>query len=177
FMDHQLRERIIGVPNNADVNGRWCELGEKLKAFSSDIRDHIAHASDVAARVCEALYNAGPNWVPCGRHDDWNRGGCLLERKNRRRTRGHDDFDIQTNEIVREFGQAFVVTSGPAVFNEKVLAFLVAKFPQRFLKGVHPRSRRLFRPEKADPPLALGLLPTRRERPRSRAAEQGDEIA
>ena len=64
---------------------------------------------------------------------------AFLSAKTRRRTRDHNNFDIQTNEIVREFGQAFVVTSGPAVFKQKVLAFLVAKFPHRFLEGVHPR--------------------------------------
>jgi hypothetical protein len=63
---------------------------------------------------------------------------------------------------------ARVVASGPAIFEKKILALLVAEFPQRFLKGVHPRCRGLFRPQKANSTWPFGLLRTRRERPRGR---------
>jgi hypothetical protein len=65
----------------------------------------------------------------------------------------------------------------PAYVNGQVLPFGPAALLERFAKGAKHRRERRHRPDHGYAPNPIGLLRTRRERPRSHAADERDEIA
>src|SRR5262245_28384646 len=89
-----------------------------------------------------------------------------------------NDRDSSTNEVGRLRRQSLVPAFRPAILDRQVLAVYVAGFPQSLAKRGCVESIPLRRcaVEESDC-RHCRLLPARSERPRSRAAEQRDELA
>src|SRR6516162_975704 len=89
-----------------------------------------------------------------------------------------NDIDFQSNELGCQLGEAFAASLRPAIFDREIAAVDPAEIAHSLHEGGGPLAlrRRATRSEQSDS-RHLRLLCARRERPRSRAAEQRDELA
>src|SRR5262245_3901008 len=97
---------------------------------------------------------------------------------------GHEHIDIELHQLGCKLVEAVVITLGPPIVDDNVLALLVSELAKARSQGVNLASVLSVREnaKKADPVNFPGWLRCRRERPnqqgrRRRAAEQRDEIA
>src|SRR5262249_760507 len=110
--------------------------------------------------------------------DDGNRRRYRFGHERRSGTAASDnDRDAFANQIARQSRQPVQLVLGPAVLNRDVLALGLARFLQALPKSGKRIGEHLGRlgMEKAD--RRYRLLRPHRERPRSSAAEQRDELA
>jgi hypothetical protein len=93
-------------------------------------------------------------------------------------TWGDDHVHLAANQIGGQRWQSIVSILGPAVFDRDILALQIAGLFQPLPDGLYAESVSLRRSgkEQADH-RHRRLLRARRERPRRRAAEEGDERA
>src|SRR5262245_10975986 len=97
---------------------------------------------------------------------------------------GHEHIDIELHQLGCKLVEAVVITLGPPIVDDNVLALLVSELAKARSQGVNLASVLSVREnaKKADPVNFPGWLRCRRERPnqqgrRRRAAEQRDEVA
>ena len=103
------------------------------------------------------------------------------KRNDRRRRVCQDDVGLQADQLLHECLHPIGVTASPTTVRPHVAAIR----PTQVRKRVRERGEATLllgivsvaRHEDADAPYAVALLRARRERPRSRAAEERDEIA
>jgi hypothetical protein len=115
------------------------------------------------------------------RHSEhnWNRRGCRLGRYGPSCPAGRDNNGrLMVHQLRRHRWQSIVLTLGPVRFDRYVATLDVVGFGETLAKGHDDLKTRMWRssPEISDY-RHRGLLRARRERPRSRAAEQRDELA
>src|SRR5262249_48524725 len=136
-------------------------------------------ACDIAARPGEAGNQAPLDRVLGDAKQDWNRRGRSFGRECREGTSWcRDHAHSAAHQISRQLRKPIEPAFGPAELDPHVLAFGVAFFIQTSTicaQMGRSRSRRL-KAEKSDY-RHHRLLRARHERPRRRAAEQGDELA
>jgi hypothetical protein len=109
---------------------------------------------------------------------DGDRRRCILGRECCSEACGCDDHrDLPANQLGRKVGESFHLL-GPAVVDRYVLALDIAGFFEALAESAQPLGNGFGRSdlEKSDDPHHRLLCP-RRQRPRRRAAEQGDERA
>src|SRR5262245_42439615 len=97
---------------------------------------------------------------------------------------GHEHIDIELHQLGCKLVEAVVITLGPPIVDDNVLALLVSELAKARSQGVNLASVLSVREnaKKADPVNFPGWLRCRRERPnqqgrRRSAAEQRDERA
>src|SRR5262249_23022255 len=100
------------------------------------------------------------------------------------RAMGHEHIDIEIHQLGCKLVEAVVITLGPPIVDDNVLALLVSELAKARSQGANLASVLSVREnaKKADPVNFPGWLRCRRERPnqqgrRRRAAEQRDERA
>src|SRR6516162_1790854 len=90
-----------------------------------------------------------------------------------------NDINFQADELGCELGEAFAASLRPAIFDRDGASFDPAEFAQPLHKSsgqLALRGRR-SRAQESDGRQPRSLLRTRRQRPRRRAAHEGDELA
>src|SRR4029453_14975749 len=88
---------------------------------------------DVRPRPSEAGYEARENGVAAGRHHDGDRVRDVLGYQCRRRTSGHDDVNLEPNQLGREVREPFRAAVGRAVLDHDVLPLDVPELSYAFL--------------------------------------------
>src|SRR5262245_64556795 len=90
-----------------------------------------------------------------------------------------DDIDLEPDELGGDLGEAFAASLRPAILDRDVAAFDPAEFVQPLHKGGDRLAdhRRRGPAKEPDSWQLRRLLRARRKRPRSRAADQSDELA
>src|SRR5262249_30680682 len=110
-----------------------------------------------------------------------NGGGGLLRCQCAGRAMGHEHIDIELHQLGCKLVEAVVITLGPPIVDDNVLALLVSELAKARSQGVNLASVLSVREnaKKADPVNFPGWLRCRRERQgrRRSAAEQRDELA
>src|SRR5262249_689766 len=95
-----------------------------------------------------------------------------------RAARGDDDGHPAINQVSRQLWQSIELILRPAIFNRNVSTIDIAGFAQGLTKHRHEMRARLESSGVEGPhPRQRWLLLARRQRPRSRAADKGDELA
>ena len=74
--------------------------------------------------------DAGGNGVADFDHHNWDRGGRLLGRTGSRRSVGYDHIDVLANQLRGQFLETVNTSLGPAVLDDNVPSFYVAKAAQ-----------------------------------------------
>jgi hypothetical protein len=140
--------------------------------------EHVAHARKVAARSVQAGDQALLDRIAPDIEDNRDRGSRRLGRLCGRSAGRGNHADLTTNEIGRQSRQAIVLVVRPAVFKRHVLPLDKASFAEPLAERAQTVRKSAWRcgVEKPDH-RHRRLLRTSRERPRCRAAEQGDELA
>src|SRR5262245_15441617 len=153
------------------------QLVQQLQSFPTQLRVQGGHPCEVAARSVEAGNETDLNRIGAGDEDNGN-GARYSLRSYRRLAVRSNNGDLPASQIGCQCWQTIVVTFGPAVFDRHVPTLDIAVFSQTLPKRDQEVCILLGRPsvKKADH-RHRGLLPARHERPRHRAAEQGDELA
>src|SRR5262249_20068280 len=110
------------------------------------------------------------------RHDNRNRRRGALGRLDAGRVGRNDDVDLQPNQLRRQIGQTIGTSLCRTKLEGEIAAFDVAEFAQSFAQLLAERFRIRSRQDERSDPRRSALLRARRERPRSCAAEQRDEL-
>src|SRR6516164_3665706 len=96
------------------------------------------HAGDVGTRAVQAGYEAQGYWVITKRKDDRHgtsaRGLCRLCGVFSHR---EDDGYPFRNQVRRQSWQSIIFAVGPAIFNDDIMAFNVARLAQAPSESVH----------------------------------------
>jgi hypothetical protein len=153
---------------------------EKLDPLFSKRELKRGKARDIAARPRQALNKALADRIADTCENDRYCACRLLQRRDTRRSDGKYHFRPYTDQFRRVKLYAFRIGTSPMIIDLQVAAFAPAPFlhplPEchnaslclRIVYG-HPT-------EHADPPHAIGLLSTRRHRPRRCAPDPRDEL-
>src|SRR5262245_7090171 len=115
------------------------------------------------------------------RHDDWNRAGCPLQRRQGGGYASHNDIKFQSHKLSHNLGKSLVLPLHGAPLDDEILSFDITQLAHPLLECSIRAERSLARycGEEANAPDLAGLLRSRlRERPGGcRTAEQRDECA
>src|SRR5262249_36528806 len=168
-----------GIDEHCDRRARGNQLVQQFQSLRSQSdRDH-AYARDVAARPVETCYETKGDRVSGADENDWN-GRCRRLRREPRVNPPHSsDYGyLSANQVGRKLRQSIVLKVRPTKFDRQISTFDIAIFLQALRERIGHIFRFARRPgaEIADR-RRRPLLPTRRDRPRGRAAEQRDELA
>src|SRR5215831_8006619 len=182
FAPYGGKSKKGGVQNACYPPQAGADLRQQLQPLAADFRFERGKASDVSAGMRKTLNQTGAYRVDNDYEYDWDAASCPLQRSRCQCAVGHDHVRRQGHELRRVDAPAIRVSDAPAIVDPNIASLC----PTQPLK-VLPKSRDAslsFRialgicDQHADPPDALVLLRTRRERPRGcRAAEQRDEVA
>ena len=110
--------------------------------FGAEVRRKDGVAGDVAARMREALHQAGPHRIADRDHDDRDRRGGGLGGAARRRAIGHDHIDRQSAPVRPPPPRAGRVAVGGAIFKRDGLSLDIAGLAQRLAERFPDRRRR-----------------------------------
>src|SRR5262249_35681774 len=138
-------------------------------------------ASGVAAWMGQAVDDTGADWITNGREHDRQSAADPLQCCRGQGAACQDDVRSERNQSRSLFYSLVGVVLGPAGLDP----YIPANTPAQFLQALLERCQSIltFRVlgspvhEDADPPHAIWLLRTGRERTSRRAAEQRDELA
>src|SRR5262249_41197850 len=135
----------------------------------------------MATRTRQAFNEAATDRITSHRKDDWHCTCRLHQGPHRRSAIGQDDVRRECNQFRRVPANVVSIRARPAGVDPHVTANTPARFLQTLQKraysGLKIRIVGGYGQEHADPPHRHGLLRTRRERPRGRAAKKRDELA
>src|SRR6516165_8966584 len=136
-------------------------------------------AGDVAPWARQTCDQAGTDRVAETNEDDRDYCCDLLCRNCGWGSLGDNDIDLESDELCSDFAVAFVASLRPANLDCDGSVLDPAKLAQSLHKGGDPSAlcRRCGAAHEPDSRELYRLLRARRERPRRRAAEQGDELA
>ena len=164
---------VVRIPQKGYARDGWNNLLENLQPLGTDVWAKDAVAGDISSRSGEAWHEPGAHGIADRDHDDGNGGGGLLGRQACGRAEGRNDVHRATNERPRGLGKLLRHFIAIRILEGDVLAFEVTEIAQPVTEGVLPG--RVI--NDADTRNLPRLLRARRKRPRSRAAEQRDELA
>src|SRR5437899_1673927 len=152
------------------------QLFKEFDPFPYQLGAKRSHPRYVTAGVRET----GDDEKRCAhrRHNHWNRSGCVFSRLNGRCPPRYDQIDLETSKLGSHVRKSLGVTFRRPVFDDQVLSFDVAEFPQPVAQrveigGVLCRRYRFQNPDSIDLP---PLLRVRYERPCGRATEKRDKL-
>src|SRR5262249_38074451 len=157
-------------------------LLEQFKPFPAQIVLELHESGGIAARPRQAIDKAGADRIGDIHEHDWHRARRLQQRRHSRRATGQDYVRRECGQFCGVLANVVGVAHAPAMIDPQVAAV----GPTRLLQRLQERRviclsvgivRSAAAGEPADPPHLLALLRSRRERPRSRAAEQRYELA
>jgi hypothetical protein len=102
---------------------------QQFQPLRYQLRVQRRHAREVAARAVQAGNEAKLDRVDPGIEHDRNRRGRRPGRKCRKKSsrRGNHDH-LATNQVGREFRQAFVVAFRPSILDQHIEALDIAGF-------------------------------------------------
>jgi hypothetical protein len=132
---NKLVDRIGRAPQNGDARDPWQGLLEQLDLLGAELHVNDAQPRDVVTRSGEASDEARrrSGRRPCDDRDRPRRthGGlrCLS-------TTGHDDIDLEPDQLRGEVRKPIALPLGPPVFEDDVLAFPVSQLAQSVSKRV-----------------------------------------
>src|SRR5215475_6859083 len=170
-----------GISNDANSGHVRRNLLKELQVFCGQIVFIIHEAGGVAARMGEAIDDAGSDRIGDGSEHDRQSAVDMLQRHDGQGAARQDDVWRERDQLRSIFCAQVGIILAPA----GVDPYIAANTPARFLQALLERRKSILPfwivrspvHEHANAPHALALLRARRERPRSqRAAKQGDEL-
>src|SRR5262249_33271330 len=147
----------------------------------NDVVFDRSKSSHIAAWLREAGYQTAADRISNVRKYDWDRPGLALEGLHGRRDAREDEIRRRCDELHRINLHKLGIPARPAILKPNVATFLPPELRQSFTEGREAGSRFwiVFHRWRDDSNStdSIVLLRARRERPRHRAAKQGDERA
>ena len=121
---------------------RGYQLAQQFQPLRPQLRVHVGHAGDIAARSVEAGDKSSRDRISSDLEYDGNRRGRRLCRKRRRRTTGRSNHGhLTANQIGRQCRQSIILAVRPAVFDRDVSALDIAGFAQALAKRAQAIAR------------------------------------
>src|SRR5262249_39269206 len=145
-------------------------------AFASQFGGDASQPSDISARPRKARDQPRTDGISRLGHDDWDFPRRSPRRQGGGREPRDDDVDLKSDQLRGQFGKPVDLSFCRSKFKPNVLSLNIAELAQSLTK-LPPK---LFRADIANNQCADGrhlrLLRSRRERPRSRAAERDQQF-
>jgi len=114
----------------------WHQLTQEFHPLCGQLGNEEIDTCQVAAGSGEAGDKTKPDRVVGREKDDGDPRGCRLGRQRRRGTGGSDDHaNLLANQFSRQFRQAIVLPTGPAIYDRYVLALDIAVLLQALSKS------------------------------------------
>src|SRR5262249_29532468 len=129
---------VVRFHRDRHLADAWCDLLEHFDPFRREFRKEIGHSGEVPAWPREARDDARGNGVTAVHHDDWNRRCRTLGHERPRCPLGHENVNLQTNQLSRQTRELIVLVLGPAKLNGDVLAFDIAQVTKTRPKYLNP---------------------------------------
>src|SRR5215467_3934560 len=138
-LDVVQNERMGGA-SRVREDGHAPDLGdrfpEQLQVFAEDIRgDAVRHSGDVSAWTRETRNEPEPDRIRKTYADDGNRRRGALGRQGPRRRGGHNDIQLELNQLGRERGESVELPLRLSKLDDDVLTFhpaeIVEPLPER----------------------------------------------
>jgi hypothetical protein len=126
---------------------------QQLQIFPAEIDSYVRKSGDVASRPREAGDKSDSDRIRGRDHDDRYRRRRLLRGLYGLCCRGHDDINLQPDQLARQIRQAIEFLLRPAGLDDDGLTFYVTKITQSGTQPVEPefRESRRGRVHIADP--------------------------
>src|SRR5215813_14171073 len=178
FAHFQHRGGIAGIGHDRQMAQTGDNLAQEFEPLAGKIGGLGRQAGDVAARSRQAWYEAGADRIVRRReHDRDNR--CHLLCCKHRPSHRYDHIDLESDELSGNLAEALGTSLRPTILDRQGATLDPAEFAQSLNKGGDPCTpgRRRSRSKEPNDRHLRWLLRARRERPRRRHAEQGDEGA
>jgi hypothetical protein len=109
---------------------------QNLKRLCGQVAEHICNAGYISARTSKTLYEARPDWISCGRHNDGNRRGCSLCCCDSRRGLCNYGIWMKVHDFFRELWQTVVSALGCSGMDNEILAFDITQISHPLPKTV-----------------------------------------
>jgi len=178
LLQERFGEGIGYIGESGHATGRRQQVANQLHALAREFGGHAGDPGDISARPRKARDESRADRISGLSHDDGDVARRLSGRHSGRREPGDDYIDVEADQLGGQFGQPARVTLRRSKLEANVLPFDIAKIAQALSKFPPKLSRVGVTDDQcADDRQLRRLLRARRERPRSRASEQGDEIA
>src|SRR6516164_3195849 len=152
------------------------DLPENIEPLSAHFCRQPRKTGRVSARTGEAGHDAGSHRITDGSENDWDGVGRMSRGERGRRRECDNHIHIQANQFGGKRVKSFELAFSPSGLNSEVTAFHVTKFPQPRADRVDEWLRWRAGLKQAQTPELTCLLRARRERPRRRAAECGQQF-
>src|SRR6516162_7227986 len=163
------------IPENADPSHPWDSLGHHLQSLGGELGKQHRHSCDVPTRLRKTCDVPEADGIGMDSEYDWNRGGRLACGFNESRGWREDDVDRDGNQFGGE-PRKLLYVSRPLPHDDNIATLNVAKVTQARPQSHGSTKLRSETQEPNNRDFHLRLR-ARRERPRSGAAEQRDELA
>jgi hypothetical protein len=126
--------RIAHVVKQRNSQETRNQLFEEFNPFRRQPGAEGSHPRNIATRVREARHDGMR--VAHRRHNHWNCSGRVFSRPGGWRSPGHDQVDLETNQLGREVREPRGATIRRPIFDDQVSSFNVAEIPQPLAQGV-----------------------------------------
>src|SRR5262249_62121954 len=90
----------------------------------------LVDARQVASRPIEARHEPELHWVSADIEHNWDAGGRSLSRESGKHTGCDDNSYLKLDQISRQRWQSVSLVPRPAIFDQKIPAFNVARLVQ-----------------------------------------------
>src|SRR5262249_4426326 len=175
------RPRIVWIEHECDPRHMRCNLLEQPQPLCSYRGLDVGEPGNVAAWMCQAPNETLGDRFVGPREDDRHRDSCLLQRGHRLASTGYNHVRRERQQFPDGGLRLFNVSDAPMLVDLNVAtdcpSNLSATLMQRY-RTAQPLWVTLGKwHQHADTAHTLALLRTCHERPRSRAADQRDELA
>src|SRR5262249_32883127 len=179
FAQFHYGEGITDISQDRHSAQTWNNLAQDFDPLAGKLVRLDRQASDIAARPGQAGNKANGQGVPHPRKHNRDDRCRLLCREDLWRSRGDNDVDLEPDKLSRDLDEALGASFCPAIFDRNVAILRPPKSTQSLGKSGDQLAsgRTSAQPGKSDGPQLRRLLRARHERPRSRAAEERDELA
>src|SRR5262245_19425283 len=151
---------------------------QELEALRSDLGEEKIDAGEITAGMAETVDQADAHRVGALHEEDRDRAGSLFGReRSQRALQRYDHRYLTADQVGDQARHPIVAALPPTVFDGDVLTLDIASLSQSLMKIDQIAARLVPRCQvKESDHLHRRLLRARCERPRSCAAEQGDEL-
>jgi hypothetical protein len=170
-------EGIGRIGQSGHSAGGRQHLADQLHTLASQFGGHGSHPGDISTRPRQARDQPSTDRVSCLGHDDRDLMRRLLGRHSGGREPSDDYIDLETDQLIGQFGKPFEVSFRRSKLKSNVLPLDIPEVAQSLAK-LPPK---LFRIDIADDQCADGrhlrLLRPCRDRPRCRTTERDNEFS
>src|SRR5262249_15306336 len=133
---------VCRIPKHGHAREPGQSLFQQFEPLATQVWYHEAHARDVAAGSRQTGHEPAPQRIASGSHDNWDRRGSALARERRESPACRNDVYVESDQLRREFRQAFESILSGAILEGDIFSFDPSHLSQSILEYLNKRGHR-----------------------------------